>query len=43
MKRTIIKIIAVGFLVLASTATAVLADGGPAPLCIPGKPCPGGR
>lgn len=40
MKRTIVRIILVTFLLLASGAVPVLADGIPAPMCYPIR-CPG--
>ena len=42
MKMTIVRIILVAFLLLASGATQVLADSVPLPGCYP-KPCPGVR
>lgn len=39
MKKTIVRIILVTFLLLASGATPVLADGTPVPVCWPGTPC----
>ncbi len=38
MKRTIIRIIAVGLLILASGAVPMIA-GGPVPICPPGQSC----
>jgi hypothetical protein len=40
MKKTIVRIILVTFLLLASSAVPVLADGIPAPVCYPIR-CPG--
>ncbi|HET9365396.1 MAG TPA: hypothetical protein VFP71_10360 [Candidatus Angelobacter sp.] len=39
MKKTIVRIILVTFLLFASGAVPVLADGTPVPLCYP-SPCP---
>jgi hypothetical protein len=39
MKKTIVRIILVTFLLLASGAMPVLADSTPVPVCWPGKPC----
>ena len=39
MKRTIVRIILVAFLLLASGTAPVLADSVPMPVCYP-KPCP---
>ncbi|HEY2499750.1 MAG TPA: hypothetical protein VGK24_22035 [Candidatus Angelobacter sp.] len=39
MKKTIVRIILVTFLLLASGAAPVLADTTPVPVCWPGQPC----
>jgi len=38
MKKTVLRIVAIALLLLASGATPVLADGVPAPVCWP-SPC----
>jgi hypothetical protein len=38
-KKTIVRILAIAFLLLASGATPVLADSTPLPICYP-RPCP---
>lgn len=39
MKKTIVRIILVTFLLFASGAAPVLADSSPVPVCWPGTPC----
>jgi hypothetical protein len=39
MKKTIVRMILVTFLLLTSGVTPVLADSTPVPVCWPGKPC----
>jgi hypothetical protein len=39
MRKTIVQLILVTFLLLTSGAATVLADSTPVPVCWPGKPC----
>lgn len=39
MKKTIVRIILVAMLLLASGTTAVMADGSPTPMCFPSNSC----
>jgi len=39
MKKTIVRIVLVTLLLLASGTAPVLADSTPTPMCFPGRPC----